>query len=179
MANKKVSVVIEGRPYSLITPDDEGYVKEVADEVVAQIRIAAQQKKQLDTRDCAILAALNFCDERNKERKRSQSVIDKADKIISHSGGLGKQCAEYKQKLAEVVTDNTRMSKRIKALEEQLAVLLKENEQLKSEQSKKSAEAEKPQSAAKTTVEKKNEKLMDCVPMKQFSLFGDDEDAED
>lgn len=177
MANRKVSVVIEGRPYSLITPDDESYVRAVADEVIEQIRIAAQQKKQLDTRDCAILAALNFCDERNKERKRSQSVIDKADKIISQSGGLGKLCAEYREKLSDAVTENTRMSKRIKALEEQLAVLLKENEQLKKEQSKKPAEPEKVQSTAKTSAEKKNEKLMGCVPMKQYSLFGDEDNG--
>ena len=63
MEKKRVSVQIEGRSYSLITTDDEKYVQKVANEVLSHIRKAAQSTKQLDTRDCAVLAALNFCDD--------------------------------------------------------------------------------------------------------------------
>lgn len=63
---RKVSVQIEGRSYALITADDEKYVQGVADDVIAQIKKIVTSTNHLDTRDCAILAALNFCDDRNK-----------------------------------------------------------------------------------------------------------------
>lgn len=57
---RKVTVQIEGRNYSVITADDEKYVQNVADEVIAQIKEIITSSHHLDTRDCAILAALNF-----------------------------------------------------------------------------------------------------------------------
>ena len=64
MEKKKVSVQIEGRSYALITSDSEQYVQSVVDEVIERIRKVAQQSKHLDTRDCAILVAMDFCDDR-------------------------------------------------------------------------------------------------------------------
>lgn len=171
MVKKRVSVQIEGRNYALITSDDEKYVHAVADEVTKRIRKAAQQSKQLDTRDCAILAALDLCDDRNKAVKKNKAVVNKADQIISNTNELNKRCGEYKEKLTEAINENTRLVKRIKALEAQLISIAKENEKLKSSGSK--SESEKEQKQVKTTEEKKKEKLMGYVPMRQYSLFDD------
>lgn len=171
MEKKRVSVQIEGRNYALITSDDEKYVHTVADEVTKRIRKAAQQSKQLDTRDCAILAALDLCDDRNKAVKKNKAVVNKADQIISNTNELNKRCGEYKEKLTEAINENTRLVKRIKALEAQLISIAKENEKLKSSGSK--SESEKEQKQVKTTEEKKKEKLMGYVPMRQYSLFDD------
>lgn len=83
MEKKRVSVQIEGRSYSLITTDDEKYVQKVANEVLSHIRKAAQSTKQLDTRDCAVLAALNFCDDRNKALKKNKDYVEKPTKLFS------------------------------------------------------------------------------------------------
>ena len=171
MEKKRVSVQIEGRNYALITSDDEKYVHTVADEVTKRIRKAAQQSKQLDTRDCAILAALDLCDDRNMAVKKNKAVVNKADQIISNTNELNKRCGEYKEKLTEAINENTRLVKRIKALEAQLISIAKENEKLKSSGSK--SESEKEQKQVKTTEEKKKEKLMGYVPMRQYSLFDD------
>ena len=130
MTRKKVSVQVEGRNYALITSDDEKYVYSVAEEVVKQIRKAAQNSKQLDTRDCAILAALNFCDDRNKAVKHRKDIIAQADKIIKQTNDLNKVCSEYKVKLAETINDNTRLVQKVKALENHLATLSQENDLL-------------------------------------------------
>ena len=101
MNNKrKVSVQIEGRSYALITADDEKYVQGVADEVIAQIKEIVASSHHLDTRDCAVLAALNFCDDRNKALRNKKECISKADKIIRQTNDLNKQCSEYKTRLA-------------------------------------------------------------------------------
>ena len=108
MEKKRVSVQIEGRSYSLITTDDEKYVQKVANEVLSHIRKAAQSTKQLDTRDCAVLAALNFCDDRNKALKKNKDYVEKADKIIQQTNDLNKLCKEYREKLTELPESTSR-----------------------------------------------------------------------
>lgn len=167
MVKKKVSVQIEGRSYALLTTDNEKYVEAVADEISKRIRKAAQSSKSLDTRDCAILVALDLCDDRNKAQKKNKDIVGKADKIIQNTNDLSRSCKEYKDKLTEAINENTVLVKRIKALEEQLRILAKENEEFKKNPSK----SEKPEKAEKTAQERKTEKIMGYVPMKQYSLF--------
>lgn len=148
MEKKRVSVQIEGRSYSLITTDDEKYVQKVANEVLSHIRKAAQSTKKLDTRDCAVLAALNFCDDRNKAIKKNKDYVEKADKIIQQTNDLNRLCKEYREKLTEAMNDNTRLINNNKELEKRLAVLGHEVSQLKEklesvEKSKEKAESEK------------------------------------
>ena len=148
MEKKRVSVQIEGRSYSLITTDDEKYVQKVANEVLSHIRKAAQSTKQLDTRDCAVLAALYFCDDRNKALKKNKDYVEKADKIIQQTNDLNRLCKEYREKLTEAMNDNTRLINNNKELEKRLAVLGHEVSQLKEklesvEKGKEKAESEK------------------------------------
>ena len=130
------------------TTDDEKYVQKVANEVLSHIRKAAQSTKQLDTRDCAVLAALNFCDDRNKALKKNKDYVEKADKIIQQTNDLNKLCKEYREKLTEAMNDNTRLINNNKELEKRLAVLGHEVSQLKEklqsvEKGKEKAESEK------------------------------------
>ena len=78
-----------------------------------------------------MLAALDFCDDRNKAERKNKEVVEKADQIIRQSAELAKQCQDYKAKLAAAINENTNLTKRVKALEDQLRVMLKENEALK------------------------------------------------
>ena len=234
MLKKRVRVHIEGRNYALITTEDTKYVQQIADEVIAHIRKTATGPTQLDTRDCAVLAALDFCDERKKADSRSQEVIAKADKIIQKNNELNKLCSEYKEKLTEAINENTALSKQVKALEKEksaatdensaladkvksleeklaalekeksaaanensaladkvksleakVAALEKENSEIKKKPAqpaaknapadKKSAQiASKLENVKKTEEEKRNEKLLGYVPMRQYSLFEDD-----
>ena len=169
MEKKRVSVQIEGRNYVVITPEDRAYVYEVADEVTECIRRAAQTGRNLDTRDCAVLAALDFCDDRNKAERKNKEVVEKADQIIRQSAELAKQCQDYKAKLAAAINENTNLTKRVKALEDQLRVMLKENEALKKNADLKPLENQKK--FEKAIRDKKTEKMMGYVPMRQYSLF--------
>ena len=85
MEKRRVAVQIEGRNYVVITTEDKSYVLGVAGEVTDSIRHAAQSGRNLDTRDCAVLAALDFCDDRHKAERRNKQLVDKADQIIRQS----------------------------------------------------------------------------------------------
>lgn len=172
MEKKRVSVQIEGRSYRVVTTEEKSYVLGVAEEVTDTIRSAAQTGRNLDTRDCAVLAALNFCDDRHKAERKNKELVEKADQIIRQSAELAKQCKEYKTKLASAINENTVLTKRIKAMEEQLRLLLRENEQLKKSGDAKPQDPEKK--FEKAVRDKKTEKLMGYVPMRQYSLFEDE-----
>ncbi len=165
---KRVSVQIDGRSYIVITEDDEEYVKGIAAEVSEGLLKASRSAKNLDVRDCAILVALDCCDDSKKEKRRNKELVVKADQIMQHTNELNKKCTDYKSRLTDAINENTRLSKRIRALEDQLRVLSKDNERLKKFESKKT-DAEKQ--FEKTVQEKRAERLMGYVPMEQGSLF--------
>lgn len=163
MNNKrKVSVQIEGRSYALITADDEKYVQGVADEVIAQIKEIVSSSHHLDTRDCAVLAALNFCDDRNKALRNKRECISKADKIIRQTNDLNKQCSEYKTRLAEVINENTALTRKYKRLQ-------KENEQLRNALQKVVNSAQADEIAAEENSE--SDEILRKMRQQQISLF--------
>lgn len=159
---RKVTVQIEGRNYSVITADDEKYVQNVADEVIAQIKEIIRSSHHLDTRDCAILAALNFCDDRNKALRNKKDCISKADKIIRQTNDLNKQCTEYKNRLAEVINENTALTRKYLRLE-------KENQQLRNalQQAVNSAQTEENGAVE----EEENDEIVRKMRQQQISLF--------
>ena len=177
MKKKKISVQIEGRNYSLITTDDEKYVHKVANEVVSHIRKVAQSTKQLDTRDCAILAALNFCDDRNKAIKKNKDYVEKADKIIQQTNELNRLCKEYRDKLTESMNDNTRLTMNNRELEKRIAVLRHEVDQLRNKleenngTSKTSEKSEKGQAdkKEKSEIKKDNKEQSKEIPVNVLS----------
>ena len=176
MEKKRISVLLEGRSYVVITTESEEYVKKVANDVSAAILNASRSAQQLDVRDCAILAAMDFCDDKNKAVKRNKDLVQKADQFIKKNNDLNRQVVEYREKLTDAINENTALVKRVKALEDQLASLTKENDRLKrSGESKKSDKKyENEKKFEKAVNEKKNEKIMGYVPMRQYSLFEDD-----
>lgn len=159
---RKVTVQIEGRNYSVITADDEKYVQNVADEVIAQIKEIITSSHHLDTRDCAILAALNFCDDRNKALRNKKECISKADKIIRQTNDLNKQCTEYKNRLAEVINENTALTRKYLRLE-------KENQQLRNalQQAVNSGQTEENGAVE----EEENDEIVRKMRQQQISLF--------
>lgn len=171
MVKKRVSVQIEGRSYVLVTTDDEKYVESVAEEITKRIRKAAQSSKHLDTRDCAVLAALDLCDDRNKAQKKNKDIVGKADKIIQNTNELSKSCKEYKERLAEAINENTSLTRRTRVLEEQLRAVSKENEQLKNQLEK----CGKLKEFEKALQEEKTDKSKNSAELKQYSLFDKDD----
>ena len=173
MEKRRVSVSLEGRSYIVITSDSEEYVRQVAGEVSESILKASRSANQLDVRDCAILAAMDFCDDRNKAVARNDDLVAKADQFIKKNNDLNKRIAEYRERLTDAINENTTITKRVKALEDQLAALTKENERLKKDGESKRNDNEKK--FKKAVNDKKNEKIMGYVPMRQVSLFDDDQ----
>ena len=114
---RKVSVQIEGRSYALITADDEKYVQGVADDVIAQIKKIVTSTNHLDTRDCAILAALNFCDDRNKAlRNKKESAFQRQIRLFVKQMTLISSVRSTKPDLQRLLTKTLHLPANIKDL---------------------------------------------------------------
>ena len=87
---------------------------------------------------------------------------------MQHTNEMNKKCSDYRERLTDAINENTRLTKRIRALEDQLRVLVRDNERLKKYEPRKD-DAEKQ--FEKTLQERRAEKLMGYVPMEQASLF--------
>ena len=160
-SKKKISVSVEGRTYSLITCDDEKYVQGVADEVVNHIRQTISSTVNFDIRDCAVLAALDFCDDRNKALRKNKDYVSKADRIIRQTNDLNKLCAEYKERLAEAINENTALLRKYKRIE-------KENERLRD------ALAKSMNGCDNADITEEETESVQNSSMQQYSLFDDD-----
>lgn len=66
MGKNKVKVSICGSEYVLVTDDDEGYVKTVANEVEKYMNEVMKANPHVSLAMAAVLAALSFCDDRKK-----------------------------------------------------------------------------------------------------------------
>lgn len=113
---RKVSVQIEGRSYALITADDEKYVQGVADDVIAQIKKIVTSTNHLDTRDCAILAALNFCDDRNKALRNKKSAFQRQIRLFVKQMTLISSVRSTKPDLQRLLTKTLHLPANIKDL---------------------------------------------------------------
>ena len=108
------------------------------------------------------MAALNFCGDRNKALRNKKECISKADKIIRQTNDLNKQCSEYKTRLAEVINENTALTRKYKRLE-------KENEQLRNALQKavNSAQAEENEGED----DEESDEIIRKMRQQQISLF--------
>lgn len=159
---KRICVQVCGRSYAVLTDDDEKYVYKVAEDVSKHIRSIISSTSQLDVRDCAVLAALDFCDDLYKAEKKKKECVSKADKIIKQTNELNKLCNEYKQRLAEAINENTALLRKYKKLE-------KENEQLKKAVAENN-EDDKVENLQNSAFKKTKSEFS---VIKQYSLFDD------
>lgn len=91
-----------------------------------------------------------------------KECISKADKIIRQTNDLNKQCTEYKTRLAEVINENTALTRKYKRLE-------KENEQLRNALQKavNSAQAEENEGED----DEESDEIIRKMRQQQISLF--------
>ncbi len=191
----KHTVFVAGKRFVLLSDDKEAYVKKLADNVSATITKIISENPTLDRRSAALLCALDYADDMEKEKLRNKSLSDKAQPFITQADKQAKQIRE--------------LTAILEKKDEEIRTLIEENVKLKNELENRpqisggeetenetpageiSAEAEpsdeqKEASAVESqdmSVQPKPEKPMGrkkkkknkgYKPMRQFSLFEDE-----
>ncbi len=181
----KHTVFVAGKRFILLSDDKEEYVVKLAEEVSNTITKISSENPTLDRRSAALLCALDYADDVYKEKLRNKSLSDKAQPFIAQADKQAKQIRELKEMLQKKDDEIEQLSKTVKQLEEKLdniprvldgQGMVKEVTEVKAEsdEPEKSEEKDEPKSE-KPVGRKKKKKNKGYKPMRQFSLFDDEE----
>ena len=80
----KHTVFVAGKRFILLSDDKEEYVKKLAEDVSAAISNIIAENPSLDRRSAALLCALDYADDKEKEKLRNKSLSDKAQ-VLSNN----------------------------------------------------------------------------------------------
>ncbi|MCH5298533.1 MAG: cell division protein ZapA [Ruminococcus sp.] len=169
----KHTVFIAGKRFVLVSDEKEAYVQSLASEVNNAIAKISEEIPALESKSCAVLCALNYADERNKEYQRNRSLSGNAKTVIDQADKQGKQLREMKEKLSraeETVkalnNHNVELERSHKQLSNENELLRKKIEELNSHiEELKAAAAQKDVQATPVKVAEEEE------PKQQISLF--------
>ncbi|MBQ4101182.1 MAG: cell division protein ZapA [Oscillospiraceae bacterium] len=142
---KRIKISVAGTDYTLLSQDDERYVKDLAETLNEALQVLT--KKGTTTLSALVLTALNYLDEYNKAsedgdnlraqiadyanseakaRAELSSVRKENEKLVLEVAGLRKENENLDEELDEMRDENEQLSIEIEDLQE-------ENEKLKIE----------------------------------------------
>ncbi len=162
----KCTVFVAGKRFTLLSEDKAEYVEKLAGEVNDAITDISLNNPTLDRRSAAILCALDYADDKNKEILRNKSLSDKAQPLIAQADRQSKQLREMKERLIEKDNEILRLQKELKELR---AAFEKSTRLL---DGKGSVKQEKPLAPEVNPQKKKDsDKRKGYKPSRQYSLF--------
>ncbi len=87
MANGQIRVNIFGSDYTLVSDNDENYVREIAQYIDQKMREIDKNQSIKSTVKIAILAALNVADELFQERQYRHKLLNQLDEEAKQLSG--------------------------------------------------------------------------------------------
>lgn len=177
MMNKH-TVFVAGKRFILLSDDSEDYVKKLAEEVSDTIQKIGAENPTLDRRSAALLCALDYADDMNKEKLRNKSLSDRAQPFINQADKQAKQIRELKELLEKKDNEIEELNKLVNDMKKETAHELKAldaPEEVKAEIAEEEKTEEQPKSE-KPVGRKKKKKNKGYKPMRQYSLFEDEKD---
>lgn len=110
MEKKKVTVFVAGQKLTLITTDSEKYVSDIAQKVDTTIN-SLMSSSNMSREKCAVMAALDFCDDETKARatlsdikEQIKDYIDDSAKLRAENEALKEEVEKLKSEKAELLT---------------------------------------------------------------------------
>ena len=94
----RVVVTVGAQSYTLLTADEESYVRQVAAYVDGKLRETAQSGK-LSAVDAAVLTALNIADEKYKEQEAGENLRRQIKELLEESSKLKLELSEAKREI--------------------------------------------------------------------------------
>lgn len=93
----RVKLNIAGCEITIGSDDNESYIRETGAIVDEHIRKVMEQTPNMSTTLAAIFAALDFCDEANKERKTADNLRDQIKSYFDDASAVREQLQQSKK----------------------------------------------------------------------------------
>ena len=105
MEKNKVTIFVAGQKYNLVTTDSEKYVTDIASKVETRINSLLSQTS-MSKEKCAVMAALDFCDDEAKAREALAQVKEQIKDYIEDSAKLRAEIDELKAQVEKLEAKN-------------------------------------------------------------------------
>lgn len=101
MEKNRITVFVAGNKLTLITEQDEKYVTDVASKVDTAIK-SLVSATNMSTERCAVMSALDFCDDLNKAKQDLNEVKEQIKDYIEDSAKLREENEMLKAKIEKL-----------------------------------------------------------------------------
>ena len=115
MEKKKICVFVAGQKLSLITTDSERYVRDIASKVDTAIN-SMFTSSTMSREKCAVMAALDFCDDEAKSRAALNEVKEQIKDYIRDSQALRDEIDKLKAENEKLKSEKEELMKSKKTL---------------------------------------------------------------
>ena len=105
MEKNKVTIFVAGQKYNLVTADSEKYVTDIASKVETRINSLLSQTS-MSKEKCAVMAALDFCDDEAKAREALAQVKEQIKDYIEDSAKLRAEIDTLKAQVEKLEAKN-------------------------------------------------------------------------
>lgn len=123
----KHTVYVAGKRFVLLSEDSDKYVQKLADEVNQAINKISDNNPRLESRSCAILCALDYADDKYKEKEKTKRINSQAKKVIEQSDKHAKQIKEMKEQISDKESTIEQLQEKVADLEKKLQAQQQEN----------------------------------------------------
>lgn len=106
MDKNKVSVFVGGHKLNLITEDSEKYVTDIASKVDTKIN-SLLTLSSMSKEKCAVMAALDFCDDEAKARQALSDIKEQIKDYIEDSAKLRDEIAKLKAQIEKLESEKS------------------------------------------------------------------------
>ncbi len=157
MEKKNIVIFVAGQRFSISTTDSAEYVMGIGEKIDVMIKGIQKDNPKLNRDACAILTALNFCDDETKLRQMMEV--------------LREQVKDYLSANEKLRTENDALKKELRTLKESLADCPKPaaSTEAKADEKNKSAHATLPDATPAQTITKQE---TTTAPVRQTAFVG-------
>ncbi len=113
MEKTKVKLNICGSDYTIISDENEEYVKDIAQKVDNKISEVLEQNTKISMATAAVLVALDYCDDFSKVQKREDSLKEKINKQSEELKACREQNEKAKQEINNLLNQSENLYKQI------------------------------------------------------------------
>jgi len=105
MAKNRMSVYVSGQHFTLITDEPENYVYDIINKTESKIKGVSANYPKLNLTSCAVLAALDYCDDKAKLKEELLNLRGQVKDYLLENENLRQSIQSLKEENAKIKSD--------------------------------------------------------------------------
>ncbi|MDR0913547.1 MAG: cell division protein ZapA [Oscillospiraceae bacterium] len=113
---RKFRLILMGQRFTIVTDETDAYMDELVNRVQARIYDIRKSYQFLSGEGCSLLAALDYCDEKQKLKEQIEQLRGQIRDYLNDSGSLQEKNEKLQGKNAALQEENDRLTQQLARL---------------------------------------------------------------